>query len=396
MAWLTWGIGVFNQGVFLGFFVAEYGWSRSALSFGPTLFYLWAGVIGLVVGRLIDRRGSRPVLIVGAVTLGCGTIALGLTRQVWQVYPAFLLLGTGYAFLHTVTLGAIVAGWFVRERARAMAVVTLGGSFGGMVLPPLNATLLERWGGLTSGLTLAALAGVIVVPLAIWVVRDGPAGRGPRAAPGQGSEKARPASSPVDDAVWTVRAALRTSSFWAIAISFHLVMIAQAGFLIHQVPFLQTRFGLLGATTIVTLSAGMGALGRVALVLIGHRWSSRRVAVGTCLLQAAGLLLSAVGGADWILIVGSVLFGFTPGISIALQPVMAVECFGARSFGRIYGLIYQAIQFGSALGPLLIGLLATAAGSYRPALILVAAGPLLATLLIRWATPPVLAIHRHA
>ena len=65
--------------------------------------------MGVAVGRLIERCGPRPILTIGAMSLGGGAIALGLTRLAWQTYPAFLLLGTGYAFLHTVTLGAIVS-----------------------------------------------------------------------------------------------------------------------------------------------------------------------------------------------------------------------------------------------------------------------------------------------
>src|SRR5262245_1587840 len=53
VAVMTWGIGVFNQGVFLAYFVDRYGWPRSALSFGPLLFYVWAGVAGVMIGRLI-------------------------------------------------------------------------------------------------------------------------------------------------------------------------------------------------------------------------------------------------------------------------------------------------------------------------------------------------------
>jgi MFS family permease len=74
VAVMTWGIGIFNQGVFLAFFEREYGWTRAELAVGPTLFHIWAGVIGIAVGRLIDRLGPRPILVCGAVTLGAGTI----------------------------------------------------------------------------------------------------------------------------------------------------------------------------------------------------------------------------------------------------------------------------------------------------------------------------------
>ena len=139
VAIMTWGIGVFNQGVFLGFLNRKYGWSPAMLSSGAMLFHLWAGVAGIVVGRVIDRRGPRGVLILGSLSLGAGAIAFGLARQPWHVYPAFLLLATGFACLHTVTIGKIVSLWFIRHRRRAMAVATLGAGAGGMTLPLLNA-----------------------------------------------------------------------------------------------------------------------------------------------------------------------------------------------------------------------------------------------------------------
>ncbi len=383
VAWTTWGVGVYNQGVFIGFFIKEYGWPRSTLSVGPTLFYIWAGVVGFIIGPLIDRHGPRRLLILGSAALGAGAVALGLTRQMWQLYPAFLLLSTGYASLHTVTLGAIVSRWFVRGRRRAMGAVIFGGSLGGVFLAPLNAALLERWGGLAGGLTLAVLAVAVVVPLALWVVEDGP--QTPGLLPDGNSSSAKEAEVAMSDTAWTLGQAARTRAFWALALGFHLVMIAQAGFLIHQVPFLQPRFGLVGAASVVTVTVITNMLAQLAVALLGNRCPSRNVATVICLVQATGLLISAVGGSDWILIVGSATFGSTLGVSIALQPVLTAECFGPHSFGRIYGPIYQVIQLGSAVGPLLIGL--PAAGTYRPALLMVAAGPLLAAFIVRWDIP---------
>jgi MFS family permease len=390
VALMTWGIGIFNQGVFLGFFEREYGWSRATLSIGPMLFHGWAGVVGIAVGRLIDRCGPRPILIVGALTLGGGAMALGLTRHAWQTYPAFLLLGTGYAFLHTVTLGAIVSRWFVRERARAMAAATFGASLGGMILVPLNAAVLECWGGFAGGLTLAVIACGIVIPLTVWVVKDGPEALGLRpdgaSASGDGTT---PAADSPDDRLWTVAEAMRTAAFWAIGVGFSLVMVAQAGFLVHQVLFLRPTFGLLGSASVVTLTTVMGTVGRIVFALYGNHGSSRHWCAGIFALQAVGLLLSAVGGARWLLIAGSAAFGLTMGVIVSLQPVISAECFGRRSFGRIYGPLYLGVKIGSALGPLLIGLMAAGTDGYRPAWVVVAAGPLLAALLIPWAVPPI-------
>jgi MFS family permease len=112
------------------------------------------------------------------------------------------------------------------------------------------------------------------------------------------------------------------------------------------------------------------------------------LAGGAFLFQAAGLLLSGTSQTVWPLILGSVAFGLTMGIIVAIQPVIAAECFGRHSFGRVYGPLYTTIQLGTALGPLLYGVLAASADSYQPVLMLMACGALLAALGARWAVPP--------
>jgi len=420
VAFMTWGIGVFNQGVFLGYFVDRYGWPRAALSFGPLLFYVWAGLAGVLIGRLIDVRGPRPILIAGALLLGSGTTLLGLASEPWHVYPGFLLLGSGYSCLHTVTLGAIVSRWFVRQRARAMGAATFGASIGGMILAPLNAMLLERWGALAGGLTLAVIAISLVVPLAIWVVKDGPEAVGQQvdgevrpSPPGPLRCAARTSAAPTslprergstaeEEREWRVGEAARTTAFWAIAVCFHLTMMAQGGFLVHQVLILQPTFGFVVAATVVSVTTIMGTAGRVAFAAVGDRWAPRQIAAATFVLQAVGLGLSALGSsasgpggdasdpsaAAWVLAAGSVVFGLTMGIIVSIQPLVAADCFGRRSFGRIYGPIYLAIQIGTGIGSLVFGLSATAFGSYRPVLAIVALTLLLAACGMRWAVRP--------
>jgi MFS family permease len=97
---------------------------------------------------------------------------------------------------------------------------------------------------------------------------------------------------------------------------------------------------------------------------------------------------SGLAGATWVLAAGSVVFGLTMGIIVSIQPLVAADCFGRRSFGRIYGPIYLAIQIGTGLGSLVFGLTAAAFGSYRPVLAIVAVTLLLAAFGMRWAVRP--------
>jgi len=136
VACITWGVAIFNQGVFAAYWIREYGWSPATLALAPTLFQLWAGVAGVFVGRSVDRWGPKPALLVGAFFLCLSLAAVAHLEAAWQAIPAFLVMGTGFACIHTVTLGKIVARWFLAQRTRAMAAATLGAGFGGAALTP--------------------------------------------------------------------------------------------------------------------------------------------------------------------------------------------------------------------------------------------------------------------
>jgi MFS family permease len=156
------------------------------------------------------------------------------------------------------------------------------------------------------------------------------------------------------------------------------------------------------AATVVSATTISGTVSRVVFAAVGDRWAPRQIAAAMMVVEAVGLGLSALGGDDsgstgadaarnvgaWLLAAGSVVFGLTMGIIVSIQPLVVADCFGRRSFGRIYGPIYLAIQLGTGLGSLVFGLTATAFGSYRPVLSVVALTLLLASFGMRWAVRP--------
>lgn len=353
------------------------------------LFHIWAGVVGIGVGRYVDTCGPRRAQIGGALLMAAGVLGLGVSDQLWHTYVAFLLLSTGFAGLHNVTLGKVIAKWFQRDRARAMALATLGTSVGGMLIVPLSAFVFQEWGGLAGGLLLAGLTLGIVLPLALWVIHDSPAVLGLAVDGGVATTAGETGNTEhAYEYTGTLAQAVRTRAFWALAVSFPCVVMAQAGFTVHQVLIYQPTFGLLGAAGIVTLGTSIGVLSRLGFLYIGPAWPSRHMASGIYLLEACGLACLAFGSQTWVLLANVVLLGFCMSLTVTLEPVIASECFGQRAFGRLYGPIYGATRLAAALGALLYGVLADAAGSYHSALCVMAVALMIAAGGIQWAVPP--------
>lgn len=374
VAFITWGVTIFNQGVFLGVFVSDFGWSPAVLSVGPVLFHLCAGLAGVPIGRFVDAHGPRLVLLTGALLIGAGTVGYGLVREPWHTYPVFLLLGGGFACIHTITLGKIVTRWFVRHRARAMAASTFGAGLGGAVLVPLNAAVIEVWGILAGGCVLAAIALIVIGPLAVWVIKDGPEAVGQVPDGGVPPNEPQSPAQEADNHPWTVPEAMRTSVFWGLSICFGLGMTAQGGYLVHQVMFLQGSLGLIGAASVVTVTTIAGILGRVGFMLIGARLSPRSWVAIMFAAQAASFLLLAIASGPVLLTIGSALFGVTMAVIIVLQPLATAAVFGQKAFGRVYGPIYLSIRIGAGVGPLLAGVLVATTGDYQLVWLMMAAG----------------------
>lgn len=390
ISFITWGVAIFNQGVFLGYFVVVHDWSPATLSVGPMLFHLCAGLAGIPVGRVVDRHGPRAVLLVGAMLIGLGMISFGFVTAPWHTFPIFMVLGCGFACIHTITIGKIVTRWFVRDRARAMAAATFGAGFGGAILVPLNAAIIEQAGPLMAGTVLAAITVGMIAQLAIWVIKDGPEtiGQTPDGRAVSATPVAQTETEKSDSREWMLPEAMRTIAFWGLSSCFSIGMLAQGCYLVHQMIFLQSSLGMVGAAWIVTVTTLMGMVGRIGFMWVGQRLSPRTWTALMFAIQATSFLLLAIGESELELLLGSALFGLTMGVIVVLQPLATASFFGQPSFGRIYGPIYMSIRIGAGAGPLLAGVLVVTIGSYQSVWMLLASGLCLASVGIFWALSP--------
>lgn len=388
VACITWGVAIFNQGVFAAHWITTYGWSPIALAGAPALFQLWAGFAGVFVGRVVDKHGPKPALLAGAVFLSAGLAMVAVTDALWQVYAAFLLLGTGFACIHTVTLGKIVARWFFRQRARAMAAATIGAGVGGAVLTPLNAWLIQSEGIETACLALAAISVATLLPLALFVIKDSPEALGLMIDGGAAVAASDPEATATvaetrDAEDWTLARAVKGPNFWALACCLAFGMLAQSAFLFHQTPFLETRIGLLAAAGVVSLTTLSGIAGRAVFLILGGRLSIRLWMTLVYSLQATAFLILAIFDDSVAgLTAGSMLFGATMGLVITLQPLSVAHVFGRVAFGRIYGAIYFGIRAGAALGPIAVGGVLALAAGYEAGWLAVASSLLIAIALL--------------
>lgn len=367
IALFGWGLGFYGPGIYLASFGDLYGWTASTVATAITCYYIASGIITIHVGDAFDRFGPRIVVTVGTIAMAVGLTALTWVTRPIELYGAFLIMSVGVSTMSGAAINCIVAPWFEAKRGLAISLALNGASAGGVVIAPLLILLIDAF-GFAVGLRLGAAAMLIVLlPVVAALLHHRPAdiGLNPDGAPvvpqtGQPAAPHRP---------WRRAEIFGHLNFWTIALPFALGLMAQVGFLTHQVAFLKPVLDADGIALAVALTTAAAIVGRVATGLVIDRVDRRAAACATFLLQAAAITLMVVAPGETALFVWCTAFGLGVGNLITLQGLIVQVEFPSAQFSRIVSLIIAISQFTFAFGPGVLGWLRDWQGSYTPALI---------------------------
>jgi MFS family permease len=146
---------------------ASLGADRSVVALAASLVWLGTGLGGIVMGRMADRVGMRPVAIFGAVMTALG-LAVSAVGQTWALVAGrALLIGLLGNSAHFPPLVAYVSRWFDRRRGTAVALISSGQYIAGVVWPTVFERGLAQFGWQTTMLGFGVLAAATIVPLAL-------------------------------------------------------------------------------------------------------------------------------------------------------------------------------------------------------------------------------------
>lgn len=377
------GLMFYAWGVFLTPLAAEFG-GRGRVALGYTATQLAQALYGLVVGRIVDRRGARPVEIVGALALALGFFTVAHVHSLTELCLAL----AGPVALGSTCIGALpnnaaVARWFVVKRGRALGIATAGISAGGIVMAPLTQRLVEAYGWRTAYEILAALVLVLVLPPVLLFMRRDPADMGllpdgeahpPQPDPVHGKAAIAEVQRELERSL-DVGPAFRHPSFWLLAVAFGLTMGGIAVTLLYQTSLLVDRgIDPVNASLVLGGTAAMGVIGKLGFGALLERFDQRRVAAVCFALQAAGVGLLWLGHGPAMLVAYVVLYGYSMGGNATLQASLIAEAFGRANYGAIASRLVPFIVLAQAVAVPAAGLLHDRTGSYAPALGLVVAG----------------------
>jgi MFS transporter, OFA family, oxalate/formate antiporter len=136
--------------LFLSQFIAEFGWTRGAISYASIGIMIGA-IAALVLGPMVDRFGARPVGIAG--TLAYSGVLSAMAFQPGDINAYYglytLLVATGMATTGIVYIRP-VAAWFETKRGMALAVAGTGVSVAAIIAPPVITAIISADGWRTA------------------------------------------------------------------------------------------------------------------------------------------------------------------------------------------------------------------------------------------------------
>jgi len=213
-------------GVMLKPIIAEFGWSRSAVSGAVFLNMAVFALSVIVTGRLYDRFGPKWVILASSALFSGGLMLITDMSSLWQFLLFYgVVSAAGQGGTTTPIFGAQLGRWFEKRRGTAISLGMAGMSLGQFALVPLFIATLLGEGWRSTALWMGLLCLVDNAILAFLVIRGDPRSLG-KLPYGHAEADAGPVSvgkvvagAHAEPRSLGLREAMRTGSFWLFAVA---------------------------------------------------------------------------------------------------------------------------------------------------------------------------------
>jgi MFS family permease len=321
-------------------------------------------IFGPIVGFLVDRFGSRRLILLGTIVVGFGLILLSRTQSLAMFYCSFLLIAFGAGGCALVVTMSVVANWFRKRVGIALGMMMSGVGASGFLVA-LIVHLIDVYGWRATLIGLGVGMWVIGIPLS-FMIRDRPEQYGYLP---DGEVSSKPISSPEtkgEGVEISLREALRSRVFLYLNIVEWIRMLTVSAVIVHVMPYLnsigvpRTTAGFIaGAIPLFSI------MGRFGFGWLGDVFDKRYMMAWACGFIGLGMLVFSYLQTAWIVLLFLLIFPPGYGGGIVLRGAVLREYFGRDSFGKILGVTYGTGAIGGIIGPTLAGWIFDTMGSYQ-------------------------------
>src|SRR5688572_17297244 len=365
----------------------DLGISRAATSLAFSLSRAQGAIEAPLVGYLIDRYGPRPIMVTAVFLAGLGYILLSWADSYASfmiVYLGVICLAFVAGFVHSPLV--VANNWFIRQRARAMTVVSAAVPIGGALISPLLAIGVSsigwRWAAFLSGCVFL----LVCLPLSFQLKRSpesiGLLPDGEATALNESAESSKNTADKNADADFTSRQAMKTWMFWVLVAAMTARVTCYSAATVHFIPLMVWKGMSEGAAaTLLGIFALINLLAHFVLGWIADRVNKPKLLAACHLVPALSVVPLFFDSAHyqlWLFAIGFTLLD----ASFPIVWATVGDFFGRRHFATIRGMMSFFYMWGSFAGPVLAGLIYDNTQTYWIVLWIFFALLIVATLLV--------------
>jgi MFS transporter, ACS family, hexuronate transporter len=370
----------------------QFGWNEIDYSNLVVAFQAAYGLGMLVVGRLIDKLGTRLGYALAMIFWSVASMGTALGSSFLSFAIFRFALGFGEAAVFPASLKA-VAEWFPKkERALATGIFNAGTNIGAILTPLVVPWIVLRWGWRAAFLGIGALG---FVWLAFWLGIYRKPEEHARVSPAELNYICSDPAEPAGKIKWASLLGLRQT--WAIVLAKFLIDPVWWFYLFWVPDFLQTKHGLalkgLGLPIMVIYlisDAGSVAGGWISSSLIKRGRTinaGRKIAMLACAIGVIPVVFAYRVESTWaaVLLIGCAA-ACHQGFSANLFTLPS-DMFPTRAVGSVVGIAGMAGAFGGLLIATLVGHVLQWTGSYMIPFLIAGSAYLLALACIQILAP---------
>ena len=366
-------MGSLNFGLFIKPMGDDLGIGRAAFGWAHTARQGASSVTSPVVGILLDRFGARVMLPVAAMMTGFSMIGLANIGQSWQLVALFAVMGlVGMSGPGALVTSVPVLKWFVADRGKAIAFMSVGIPVGALLFVPLTQYLIDSVGWGRAWIILAVLGMGVIVPLAAIFVRRQPEDMGLRPDGVTGQDpvlRERGASRGAPEEVsWSLYEAVRTATLWKLVVVFSSVSLATGTVALHRIAdFMDKGLDPTLISFATALDAVCAGVTTFAFGLMVRHVPARALGAAGFLMLAAASVMTIYANNLPVMFASMALFGLGIGGMMFLQNFIWADYYGRESVGSIRGLVNPINLVVGGLGAPAAGYVRDIWGTYDPA-----------------------------
>ena len=357
-------------GVFVIPMSETFDWSRSTISIAIAMASLIGGSSQPIMGRIFDKHGGRRLILVGLTVTGVSILLLTFTNHIlFLIFFFGILASLGRSAGGLNTFAVLASRWFQRRRSMTIAIISSGGSLGGLIIVPLVAFVLPMIGWRATWLMLGLFVIVLALPLAYIMIKNDPSeiGQhldGDEPSDGDVHTKAPLASpGPLEAAHWFH--AFRSPPMWQLLGGYMVCGITTNLISAHYVPYAVERgFSPSVAATAFGVLSAMNLLGVLSIGFLGDRFGRKNWLAAVYAVRGLGFAILLLVPGVWGLFGFAIVGGMAWLATVPLTTSLTADVYGLRNIGVLSGLVFMAHQIGGAASIQIGGILRDVTGDY--------------------------------